>query len=57
MLSMYTVARRATSQLVESRASPIAKPSTVASVIPITETSTVFNSPTQNTRAFGDITL
>ena len=42
------LAALATSQLEESRAMPITKPSTVASTMPSPPTSSVFKRPTQN---------
>ena len=57
MTSMYTVARRAISQLDESRARPITKPRMVARTTPMAATSTVLSRPTQKTRALDDSSL
>ena len=49
--STYTEAKRATSQLRESRAMPAIVPITVASAMPMIDTFSVFSRPTSSTRA------
>ncbi|CAM5613533.1 hypothetical protein SSTU70S_06845 [Stutzerimonas stutzeri] len=47
---MYSVASWRISQFEDSRATPSAKPINVARMMPMTLTSSVLSSPTQNTR-------